>query len=125
MHPNAINWFEVPVTDMARACKFYGTILDAEIAPDPNMGEMSYAFFPVEMTPNSVGGALSKSDGFMPSQTGTMIYLNANPDLQVVLDRVEAAGGTVVGPKMNIGEYGNIAFIVDTEGNKVGLHSMG
>ena len=124
MAQNAINWFEIPVTDMTRACKFYGAVLATEMTPDPNM-DMPYAFFPIDMTPNSVGGALSKSDGFTPSKDGTLVYLNADPDLQVLLDRVEAAGGKILGPKMSIGENGFIAFIEDTEGNKVGLHSMG
>ena len=123
MQQNAINWFEIPVTDMTRARKFYSAILGVEITPMAD-APTPYAFFPVEMTQSSVGGALSQDGGQKPSQDGTVVYLNCDPDLAVVERRVEAAGGKVLLPKMSIGENGFMAFILDTEGNKVGLHSM-
>jgi predicted enzyme related to lactoylglutathione lyase len=55
---------------------------------------------------------------------GSIGYLNANPNMDPVMAKVEAAGGKVMMPKMSIGEHGNIAFIIDTEGNKVGVHSI-
>jgi predicted enzyme related to lactoylglutathione lyase len=74
-----------------------------------------------------VGGALVDSGGFhKPSATdGPLIYLNGNPDVQNILDKVEAAGGKIMMPKTEISpEYGNMAVIIDTEGNRIGLHSI-
>jgi predicted enzyme related to lactoylglutathione lyase len=73
----------------------------------------------------AVGGALFKGDGYKPSQDGAVLYLNGGDDLSHVLNRVAGAGGQVIMPKTGIGENGFIAFFFDTEGNKVGLHSMG
>ncbi len=118
---NALNWFEIPVTDVARAKHFYETIFDMEMEQMDMMG-MEMVMFP-SREPKS-GGALVKSPDHKPSKEGSIIYLNGNPDLQLVLDRVENAGGKVTMPKTNIGENGNMAFFTDTEGNMVGLHSM-
>jgi len=71
-----------------------------------------------------VGGAIIHGDGFVPSQEGTVVYLNGGSDLSNVLDRVEDAEGSVVLPKTHITpEVGYIAYFIDSEGNKVGLHS--
>jgi hypothetical protein len=121
---NALNWFEIPVADTERARKFYETILDVPMNTTDMMG-MEMTFFPSSQEPNGkVSGALVKSEYHMPSTTGSMIYLNANPDLQEVLDRVEAAGGSVIMPRTLIDEQtGYFAFVQDTEGNRVGLHA--
>ena len=84
--------------------------------------------FPLDDMMTQVGGAVVDSGGFhKPSLTdGPLIYLNGNPDLQQVLDKVEAAGGQIMVPKTEISpEYGNMAVIIDTEGNRIGLHSVG
>jgi predicted enzyme related to lactoylglutathione lyase len=71
-----------------------------------------------------IGGALVKSPDHEPSTKGALIYLNANPDLQLVLDKVEKAGGKILSPKTFIDEEtGSMAFVIDSEGNIVGLHS--
>jgi hypothetical protein len=116
---NAINWFEIPVSDMERAARFYSAIFGVELATMETMG-MLMSFFPAE---NGVGGALVKSADHIPSTAGAVLYLNGGDDLAPVLERVDSAGGTVVMPKTGIGENGFIAFFTDTEGNKVGLHS--
>lgn len=117
---NALNWFEIPVTDIARSKKFYETIFDIQLELIDMMGSQMLMFPSQE--PKS-GGALVKSPDHKPSTSGAIIYLNANPDLQLVLDRIEQAGGTITLPKTTIGEFGNMAFFLDTEGNLVGLHS--
>jgi len=66
---------------------------------------------------------LVKSPNHKPSTEGSIVYLNGNPNLQLVLDRIEGAGGKVTMPKTSIGENGNMAYFLDTEGNLVGLHS--
>lgn len=121
---NALNWFEIPVTDMNRAKAFYGTVLDAKELQEQNAKDMLMTFLPSE---DGVGGALvqNKEWGYVPSQTGSIVYLNGGEDLSVPLGKVEAAGGKVLAEKMGIGENGFIAFFQDTEGNKVGIHSMG
>ena len=120
---NAINWFEIAVKDIARAKKFYETILEVELSEMEMMG-MKMAMFPYDGTKGKVGGALVESQMHTPSAMGSVIYLNANPDLQLVLERIENAGGKVIMPKTLIDEQtGNMAFITDTEGNTIGLHS--
>ncbi len=119
---NSINWFEIPVTEIGRAKKFYQTIFDVQLT-DMDMGEMKMAAFPYEPMSGKATGALAQSPNHKPSTEGTVIYLNANPNLQTVLDKVEGAGGNIASPKMAIGENGHIAFVMDTEGNLVGLHS--
>jgi uncharacterized protein len=118
---NALNWFEISVIEIDRAAKFYENIFDINLMRGEMMG-MQMAAFP-SMPPHS-GGSLVKSPQHKPSMDGSVIYLNGNPDLQFVLDRVVAAGGQVILPKTLINEQvGYMAFIIDTEGNKVGLHS--
>lgn len=116
---NALNWFEIPVTDMERARRFYGQIFDVEIRSDP-AGEG----FAMAMLPYCDGtcGALVSGEGYEPSASGTLVYLNCNPSLDAVLGRVESAGGKILVPRRDIGENGSWAFILDTEGNRVGLH---
>ena len=83
--------------------------------------------FPLDDMMTQVGGAIVDSGGFHKASLteGPLIYLNANPDVQNVLDKVEAAGGKVMVPKTQISpEYGYMAVMVDTEGNRIGLHSV-
>jgi predicted enzyme related to lactoylglutathione lyase len=122
---NAISWFEIPTTDLDRAQKFYETIFDMQMIP-MDMPQLKMRMFPVENMMN-VGGALCYSpDFYKPSSTdGPLVYLNANPDVQNVLDKIESAGGKIVVPKTEISpEYGHMAVFIDTEGNRVALHSV-
>jgi hypothetical protein len=120
---HAINWFEIPATDFARAKAFYETVLGRGIEM-MTMGPSTMGF--LSMSPDSVGGAIVQGEGAVPSRTGTLVYLNGGEDLAPMLARVEGAGGSVVVPKTDIGSgFGFFAHFIDTEGNKVGLHSMG
>jgi predicted enzyme related to lactoylglutathione lyase len=118
---NALNWFEIPASDIKRAGKFYGTILGADLTIAEMMPGYQMAMLPGE---DGVGGALLQGEGYTPSTEGSLVYLNGGEDLAVALGRVEGAGGKVLVPKTSIGENGFFAFILDSEGNKVGLHSM-
>ena len=123
---NSINWFEIPVTDFDRAKKFYETIFVYEM-PEMLMGSLRMGFFLYDMPSGKVGGAICLGRGLVPSQHGTLVYLNCQPDLLVVSDRVEAAGGVILTSKAKISEKQDLGFwstILDTEGNKVALHSM-
>jgi len=121
---NAINWFEIPVNDIKRAKSFYEAIFDFELF-DLDIGDgLQMAIFPAEN--GTVGGALiQKEEYYYPSDThGPLLYLNANPNLQTVLDKVEDSGGTISIPKRLITEdNGYMAVIIDSEGNRVALHS--
>jgi predicted enzyme related to lactoylglutathione lyase len=87
---------------------------------------MQMAFFPWESGSGKANGALVQGDMHKPSADGVKIYLNGDPDLQPVLDRATAAGGQIIMPKTPIGDgMGFMAFMIDTEGNVVGLHSNG
>ena len=123
---NAISWFELPATDLDRAQKFYETILDVRMIPLESP-QIRMRMFPVEDSMTGIGGALALAPEFYkPSATeGPIVYLNANPDVQRVLDKVEAAGGKIIVPKTEISpEYGHMALFIDTEGNRVALHSV-
>lgn len=119
---STLNWFEIPATDFARAKAFYATVLGIQIQDDPNR---QYAYLPSDSPNGGFGGAIGCGENFVPAITGTTIYLDGGKDLSVPLGRVESAGGTVILPKTDIGSNGFIALFVDTEGNKVGFHSMG
>ena len=114
-----VSWFEIPATDFDRAVGFYSTILGQELPKGEFMGT-PHGFFT-----NSDGsrfGAVIKHEMAAPSNTGTLIYLHTD-NLDHVLGRVESAGGSIETPKTSLGEMGWIAIVIDTEGNRVGLHT--
>jgi predicted enzyme related to lactoylglutathione lyase len=121
---NSLNWFEIPAKDINRAKKFYEEIFSVKLDDMPEMMGMKMAGFPAEMGNGKASGALAQSEQHVPSQNGPVIYLNANPKIQAVVDRIEKAGGKVVMPSTQISpEIGYMAFFVDSEGNKIGLHA--
>ena len=119
---NALNWFEIPAIDIDRSQKFYETIFDIEMMP-AEMGDMKMAMFPMDPGSGKAGGGIAQSSNHKPSLEGSIIYLNANPAMDGVISKVEAAGGKILLPKTPIGENGFMALIMDTEGNSVGVHS--
>jgi uncharacterized protein len=122
---NALNWFEIPAADIIRAKKFYGTVFGVEMQDMGEMMGMKMVSFPGEMGNGKASGALVEGPMHKPSQDGAVIYLNANPNMQATLDRIAPAGGKVVVPKTQISpEIGYMAFFIDSEGNKVALHSQ-
>ena len=123
---HAISWFEIPATDIDRAQKFYETILGVQLVP-MDVGDMQMRMFPLEDPMTGVGGTLVKHGEFYKASAtdGPLLYLNGNPDVQNVADKVEAAGGKVIVPKTKISdEYGYMAVFIDTEGNRVAVHSV-
>lgn len=128
LQTNILTWFEIPVTDTHRAKRFYETILDIEMStrvfPETNEELTFFPYDPnvVQATSGRITGVLTKSEANKPSDKGTLVYINASPELQMVLDKVELAGGRVIVPKTAM-NAGFIAIIMDTEGNKVGLHA--
>ncbi len=123
---NIITWFEIPVSNIDRAKIFYETILDIKMVKRAD-GNDEGVFFPfnpnvIQATSGRVTGVLSKSERNRPSSNGTVVYINASPNIQTVLDKVKQAGGKIVAVKTQI-PAGFIAIIIDSEGNKVGLHA--
>ncbi len=118
---NALNWFEIPVTDLARAKGFYSRILQADLREESLSGR-NMAILPYQN--GGVGGAIIQGEGLIPSAEGTIIYLDAGDDLAGALSRVEAAGGKVVMDATHLSDQiGSIAMFLDSEGNRVAFHS--
>ncbi len=122
MNKNAVNWFEIPVTEMPRAKKFYEKVFNLELSELP-MPDIEMAAFPMNEGGEHSAGALIKCKGYEPSTVGTMVYFTCD-DVQINIDRALKAGGEVIEPKKSIGDHGFVAHIKDTEGNKIGLHSI-
>lgn len=119
---NLASWFEIPVTDMARATAFYEKILDVKLAAGGTR-EVPMAMFP-KGGEGTVSGALIKMNTMHPGAEGPLVYLNGGDDLEVVANRIPAAGGKILVPKTLISkEIGCFAVFLDTEGNKLGLFS--
>ena len=121
---NVLNWFEISVSDINRAKKFYETIFNIEMETTNMMG-MEMAFFPYETGGGKLSGGLAKSQMHKPSVDGVKVYFNCNPDLSAPLSMIEKAGGKITMPKTKISDdVGYMAFFIDTEGNLLGLHSQ-
>lgn len=120
---NAVRWFEIPVSDLERARAFYENILQTELTPLEVGETLKMALFPVEE--GTIGGALCQhKDFYHPGHQGPVLYLNGDPDLQPILDRVEAAGGKIIIKKQQISEeYGFMGIFEDSEGNRIGVQS--
>ncbi|WP_420316923.1 VOC family protein [Ekhidna sp.] len=115
-----VSWFEIPALNLLRAVGFYNFIYDIEMETT-EAGGYSMALFPAD---NGIGGAIVVGEGSIPSETGTLVYLNGGKDLSKVLSKVEEAGGRVIMDKTLISEEaGYFALFIDTEGNKLALHS--
>jgi hypothetical protein len=123
---HAISWFEIPSTDLDRATRFYEAIFQVQLIP-MDIAQIRMRMFPIDDPMTGIGGAIVHAEGFYnPSDThGPLVYLNGNPDVQHILDRVEAAGGEILVPKTLIADdIGHMAVIRDTEGNRIALHSV-
>ena len=98
--PSALNWFQIPATDGARARAFYETICGVRArGAHAGLAACRCGAFPTDPRKGEIGGAIVCGEGAVPSATGTMVFLNGDPDLQTVLDRVEGAGGKILAPK--------------------------
>lgn len=120
---SALNWFEIPVADFDRAKAFYEAMLATSLQ-EMSMGPQRMGMLPA--TQGGIGGAIVAGPGYNPSSSGSLVYLNAGEDLSIPMRRVEPAGGKVILSKTRIGdgEWGYMAILQDTEGNRIGLHSM-
>lgn len=120
MKPTPVmTWFEIPSTDFNRAVRFYQNVFQVELKRD-EMDGIAMAVFPhVE---GQTAGAVVNGAPYQPSADGVCIYLYST-DFDAALQRIEQNGGRVVMPKTSICENGVIALFIDSEGNRVGVHS--
>lgn len=118
---NLISIVEISITDFTRAVTFYQEILDVTIE-EIEMDGNKMGILPNEE--GTVNVVLVKGNDYKPTADGTILYLNAGKNLQPILDKIEKHGGQVILPKTEISpEMGYFALFIDTEGNKLGLHS--
>lgn len=124
MNSNPVIWFEIYVQDMARAQRFYESVLKVKLERlgEPNDSAIGMMAFPMEMDRPGAAGALVKADGVASGGNSTLVYF-ACEDCAEEESRVESAGGRIQRAKMSIGEYGFVSLVFDTEGNLFGLHS--
>lgn len=121
---NALNWFELPALDFTRARKFYETLFNYSMPVIIDEENFKMGLLPADA--EATGGAIVFNTGYyQPAGTaGPLIYLNANPDLSVVLQRVEPAGGKILIEKRQVSvQFGYMAIFTDSEGNRLALHS--
>jgi uncharacterized protein len=123
---NVVVWFEIPAADLDRAVKFYETVLSVTLNRESMPGWPPMAVFPYDCMGGGVGGCIVPAgEHHQPSTGGITVYLHTGDDLAGPLARVEAAGGKITLPKMQVSpEIGFIAHIIDSEGNRMALHSQ-
>ena len=115
---NSLNWFEIPATNLDRAARFYEQTLGVQLRRE-DFGPDKIAIFPA--SEGGVAGSLVAGPNRRPSPEGSLIFLGA-ADVAAALARATHAGGTSVSGIIDIGEMGSFAIVLDTEGNRVGLH---
>jgi uncharacterized protein len=119
---NAVNWFEIPVTNLDKATALYSAMLDIELKREVFMGVPHAIFATADRS--GVAGALISDPKRAPKRgTGTTVYLNAIDGVERCVSRAREAGAKVILPATSIGEMGTIALIEDLDGNVVGLHA--
>ncbi len=118
---NSVGWFEIATTDIERAKAFYAKVFETDFQ-DVNMGESQLAIFNIAEDSKGITGALVLDKDNTPSTDGTLVYFNSE-DVAIEAGRIEQYGGKLLFPKTAIGEFGFIAQFIDTEGNRIGLHS--
>lgn len=122
---NVVGWFEIPVTDMERAIAFYETVFEVKLTR-MQAGPEDMAFFPwVENSMGAGGSLIHYPDFYTPSRDGVVVYFTAwSGDASVELSRVEPSGGKVLQEKKQISpEHGYMGLFLDTEGNRIAVHS--
>ena len=118
---NPMHWFEIPVKDLERAQTFYESLLGVELNP-ARLGPYKMAWFPVTQGCPGAPGALVQAEGYVPSHSGTLVYLSVE-DIEATLAKLPSLGGRILMQKRGIGEHGFIAHFEDCEGNRVALHA--
>jgi len=116
---NPVGYFEIPVTDMERAIRFYKAVFGFEFITE-NIDNIEMALFPFNEANYGITGALAKGEIYKPSKEGALIYFNTDSIDDVLLNINESNGKTLY-PKTSVGEYGFVAEFEDSEGNRIAL----
>lgn len=116
-----IVWFDIPVVDLDRAIRFYSAVLGCDVSRQEAGTGVAVGVLPHEG--QAIGGCLVVPRDNAPSDRGVLIYLNCDGRLNEAVAAVETQGGTVLEPVHTIGPYGSRAIVLDSEGNRVALHS--
>ncbi len=120
---NPVAWFEIYVEDLARATKFYETVLGITLNHiDSPVPHLQMKGFPADHDTYGATGALVKMEGCTPCGSSTMVYFHCE-DCAIEESRVVEAGGKIKNSKMSIAPFGFISHVYDSEGNLIGLHS--
>jgi predicted enzyme related to lactoylglutathione lyase len=117
---NQIVWVDIPVLDLTRAIKFYSAILGAEVRVENFQGQQ---FGLLPHSHSGVSGCLVEKDPTEICGKGPLLYFNANGRIEQALQQVKSYGGQLLSPKESLGEHGFRAIILDSEGNRIVLHS--
>jgi len=128
MKPNMVGWFEIPVTNMDRAVAFYNEVFQIEIAVH-KLDNIIMGWFPFaddQEAKGASGSLVYNEEFYKPSTEGILVYFTSRKgDINDELSRIEKAGGTILQAKTQISEdHGYYALVLDTEGNRVALHSQ-
>jgi predicted enzyme related to lactoylglutathione lyase len=116
--PHRVVWFDLPVLDLERASRFYSQVLGVSVDPIPGMSVGIFAH-----GPNEVTGCLSQKEGERPAEYGPLLYFNVNGRLDDAIRLTTECGGKILQPRHSIGPYGHRAVVLDSEGNRIALHS--
>ncbi len=117
---NQIVWCDIPVTNLDRAIRFYTAVLGTPVTKESFPG-MTFGLLP--HANDSVSGCLVETTEVKPSANGPLIYLNCAGRLDIALATIELNGGKILKPKHQIGGHGFRAVVLDSEGNRIALHS--
>ena len=113
-------WFEIPVTDLDAAQRFYEEVLSISMTRDDTGPNPMVMFANPE--DKGVHGHLYPGKPADPG-TGNTIHLRVGDPLEAVMGRVRAAGGEVKSPIIPI-PAGRFVYIGDPDGNSIGLFNF-
>ena len=118
---NTVNWFEIPTSDIKRAKKFYENVFHIKLDKYDTPNVQMYVF-PYNNNNYGAAGALVHGKDLIPCKEGVTIYFHCE-NIEETLKNIEKNGGKILYPKMDIGENGFIAGFIDSEKNKLALHT--
>ena len=119
---NPIGWVEIPTSDLERARAFYGAIFDIDVQ-ELDLGDLRFGFLPMQQgAAGSAAALVHHAAMYQPSGDGVLVYFEVR-DIEAVLERVAASGGSIFQHRKSVGDFGYVGFFEDSEGNRIGLHA--